>query len=148
MIQIVCATPAHIGMASRLRAIDVIECAVAGHTPKQALRAGLKSSMVAYTAKVDGRAEAMFGVSAVSTLDGIGCPWLLLTDEGGRHGRALVALGRRYVAEMQGMFRELSNCVHVDNHTAIRWLEHLGFTIGPVSVINGHRMRPFVRVRE
>lgn len=147
MIDIVPASPAHIGtIATRMRDIDKLECAVFGRSPKQALRAALMGSVLAWTAKVDGRAEAMFGVTPVSTLEGRGSPWLLMTPEAARHGKALVAMGRSYSVGMAKLFPVLENWVHADNVQAIAWLSRLGYTVGDLVTINGQPMRHFSRV--
>lgn len=146
MIDIVPASPAHVGtIATRMRDIDRLECAIFGRTPKQALRLSVMSAVCAWTVKIDGRAEAIFGAGAVSSIEGIGSPWLLMTDDAVRHARALVMLGRRYSDVMQRHFPRLENRVHADNEIAIRWLSRLGYTIGPADVINGQPMRSFFR---
>lgn len=147
MIEIVNASPAHVGMlARRLRPIDVLECALAGRTPKQALRLSLTSACYAWTAKAAGRPVAMFGVSTLSALDGLGSPWLLLTDEAMEHRKALVTLGRSFTARFLRDFRRLENRVHRDNDAAIAWLQHLGYTVEPAAV--GAPLREFYRERD
>ena len=144
MIEVVPAKLTHVGpIATRMRAIDALECAVSGITPKQALRHGLEYSLQAWTVMVDGRPEAMLGIVSTSFLDGAGQIWLLLTDDGAKQHKALVRLGKRYVAAAARHFPILHNRVHADNIRAIRWLSYLGFVIGPVDVINGQPMRPF-----
>jgi hypothetical protein len=146
MIEFVPASPAHVGtLAARMRQIDRLECRIMGHSPKEALRMCLRYSTLAYTAKVDGRAEAMFGVSAVSLLAGEGSPWLLMTDDAIRQAKSLVRDARRYSDLMQCVFPVLRNHVHADNHVAIRWLQRLGYGIGDVIDMNGHPMRLFER---
>lgn len=146
MIEVVAASPAHVGtVAARMREIDRLECRIMGHTPKAALRASLMNSRFAWTAKVDGRAEAMFGVSTVSLLGDEGSPWLLLTADAMRHHRAILTIGQRYSDLMLTEYGVLRNNVHADNSAAIRWLGRLGFTIGPVFDMNGHTMRPIER---
>jgi len=146
MIEIVPARPFHVGtIARRLRAIDRLECFVAGHTPKQALRLGLTASSIVWTATVDGRPEAMFGACPISTLEGRGRAWLLMTEEAERHQKTLVRLGWRYTQALHGHYPILENHVHARNHRAIRWLARLGYAVGAVDVIEGEPMRPFVR---
>jgi hypothetical protein len=146
MIEIVPAKLTHVGpIANRMRSIDQLECRIFGHSPREALRQGLLSATVAWTALVDGRPEAMFGASTVSLLDGTGRPWLLMTDEAERHQKALVRLGRIYTAAIHRHYVFLENWVHVDNAAAIRWLSRLGFAVGGVEVVRGHPMRPFIR---
>ncbi len=146
MIDIVPASPAHVGtVATRMRDIDRLECSMFGRTPKQALRLSVMSAACAWTAKIDGRPEAMFGAAAVSSLEGIGSPWLLMTDDAVRHARALVVLGRRYSDAMQRRFPRLENRVHADNEVAIRWLSRLGYAIKEIELVNGQPMRSFFR---
>jgi hypothetical protein len=144
MIEVVPASPAHIGtIANRMRDIDKRECQWGGHSPKAALRIGLRTSLVAFTVKVDGRPEAMFGVCTTSWIYGEGHIWLLLTDIGAEQHRALVRLGRIYTRAFMRHYSLLRNHVHADNHKAIRWLTRLGFVVGPVDVIRGEPMREF-----
>lgn len=146
MIEIVPASPAHVGtIANRMREIDRIECAINGHGPKEALRLSLRSATVAWTAKVDGRPEAMFGASTVCLLTGEGSPWFLSTPVVFDHARTMLVEGRRYSGRLQAIFRVLSNNVHADNHKSIRWLRACGYTVGEVFDMNGHPMRPFER---
>lgn len=146
MIEFVPARLFHVGpVATRMREIDRLECAISGHSPKEALRLSLRSSLLAWTAKIDGRPEAMFGVSTVSLLGQEGSPWLLLTDEGARQAKSLVRDGRRYSDAMQAAFPLLANLVHADNHVAIRWLQRLGYGIGEPFDAGGHAMRRFER---
>ena len=144
MIEIVPASPAHVGtIANRMRTIDALECQIAGRSPKQALRSGLRSSIVSWTAKIDGRPEAMFGVHTSDFLGGEGHIWLLGTDVLSSHGKSLVRLGRIYTKALFEHYTLLHNRVHADNDKAIRWLARLGFVIGPVDVIAGQPMREF-----
>jgi hypothetical protein len=147
MIEIVPARPFHVGtVARRMRSVDRLECGIAGHTPKEALRLGLFGSTIVWTALVDGRPEAMFGAVPTSTIEGRGRPWMLMTEEATRHRKALVRLGWRYTKALHRYFDILENHVHADNALAIRWLARLGYAVGSVDVIRGHPMRPFVRV--
>lgn len=146
MIEIVPARPSHIGpIATRLRDIDRLECAVFGHSPKVALRRGLQASALAWTAIIDGRPEAMFGASTISLIYSTGCPWMLMTDVAVKQHQALVRLGHIYTAAMHRHYDVLQNYIHADNVKSIRWLSRLGYAIGPVDVFNGQPMRPFVR---
>jgi hypothetical protein len=140
------ASPRHVNrIAKRMREIDVLECAAMGHTPKVALRMALLASTMAWTVMIDGEPEGMLGVTPVNVMEGKGCPWLLLTDKGGAQRKALMRLGRIYTGHMHRHFSLLENWVHADNARTIRWLTRLGYAVGGVDVIRGHRMRPFVR---
>lgn len=128
-----------------MRDIDQLECAVFGHSPKQALRNGLLASSIAWTVKIEDRPEAMFGAATMSLLDASARPWLLMTDVAAKHHRALVRLGRIYTDALHRHFDILENWVHADNASSIRWLARLGYAIGSVDVIHGQPMRPFIR---
>lgn len=118
-----------------------------GMTAKEALRGGLIGSLSVWTVKIDGRPEAMFGVSPVSLVNGKGRPWLLMTDVGAAQHKALVRLGRIYTQAFHQFFPVLENWVHAHNDASIRWLTRLGYAVGPVDVIAGQPMRHFYRQR-
>lgn len=148
MIEVVPARPIHVNrIANRLRAIDKLECAAMGHTPKDALRWGLIGSTVAWTVLIDGVPEAMMGATPISLLEGIGRPWLLMTDVAGKQHVSLVRLGRVYTEHLHRHYSLLTNWIHADNDRTIRYLSRLGYAVGAVDVIRGHAMRPFVRTR-
>lgn len=113
-----------------MRAADVAEVRAFGRSPKDALRLGLTTSLLVWTAKVDGRPEAMFGLSPVSAIGGEGAPWFLGTDEVYRHGRELVAWGPALIAAMlDSTPRRLANMVGAFNRPAIRLLRRWGFEV-------------------
>lgn len=147
MIDIVPARLSHVGpIATRMREADRIECAAFSHTPKQSLRSGLRASVLASTAKVNGRPEAMFGVSPVSVIEGVGCPWFLATDAAFDCARALLCLGPQIIGLMHYRFRRLENRVAVNNRRAINMLRHWGFEIGnEVAMFGGVEFLPFWR---
>jgi len=146
MIEIVPARFAHIEeIEPRMRDIDRLECRIMGHSPREALKLGIMSATVAWTALVDGRAEAMFGASTISLIDGSGRPWMLMTDEAVQHKKALLRFGRIYTEALHRHYAILQNWVHARNSTSIRWLARLGYGIGPVEIMRGEPMRPFVR---
>jgi hypothetical protein len=148
MIEVIPAKPFHTGtLARRMRAIDVLECQIMGHTPKEALRTGLLGSTIAWTVVIDGRPEAMMGATPISFMEGVGRPWLLMTDVAATKAVTLVRLGRIYTDAIHRHYPLLENWVHADNDRTIRWLTRLGYAVGSVDVIRGHPMRPFVRHR-
>jgi hypothetical protein len=144
-VELVLASPAHVGtIANRMRPMDALECRASGHTPRQALRLGLRSSALCYTAKVDGRPEAMFGLVVTSALSGAGTPWLLGTETVYRNGRAMMRLGPRILSAMTDSTPNLTNLVAVANAPALRFLRRLGFSIGEEVILTaGVEMVPF-----
>lgn len=148
MIEVVPALPRHVNtIAKRMRNIDVLECQIMGHTPKEALRTGLLGSTLAWTVMIDGRPEAMMGATPISFVEGRGRAWLLMTDIAAKKAVTLVRLGRIYTEAMHRHYPLLENWIHADNVKTIRYLSRLGYAIGSVDVIRGHPMRPFVRQR-
>lgn len=145
MIQLVTASPAHVGrIATRMRDMDRRECAAFGRSPKDALRLGLRSSVFALTALVDGSPHAMMGVSPISVMEDKGRPWMLGTDEVMRHGRELVTMGPAIIDSLHRYFASLENLVSVENRKAIRLLAHWGFTVGgDVRTVGGVDFVPF-----
>ena len=138
MISIVPASPAHVGViANRMRDCDVRECAALGHSPKGALRHGLKVGYEVWTARHDGRPEAMFGLTVTSALGGEAIPWMLGTDEIYRHPREMIRWGESLVKRWLDSFPHLENLVSVENAAAIRMLRRWGFTIGKDVIASG-----------
>jgi hypothetical protein len=138
MIRLVPAKPSHIGpIANRMRAQDIEECAAFGRSPKQALRMGLRASIEAYTALVDGRPEAMMGLTPVNALERQGTPWMLGTEVIYQHPRAMLYLGPKVIARWRDSTRNLSNLVAVRNARAIRMLRRWGFEVGGEPTVVG-----------
>ena len=134
-------------IANRLRDIDRAECTAMGRTGKQALRLGLATSAKAWTAMVDDRPEAMFGVVVADMLSGVGTPWFLGTDEVYRHGRALLMWGPGFLERLGDSLPRLSNLVSSRNRRAIRLLERWGFTVEEEeTMVRGEAFRRFVKV--
>lgn len=129
-IEIVPASPAHVGIiANRMRMHDVAECAALGRTPKAALRLGLKASSLCFTAKLDGKPEAMFGLVVENAIEGRGCPWMLGTEAIYDSGRALMVLGPQVLTLFSDSTPVMRNIVGVENTRAIRMLRRWGFNI-------------------
>jgi hypothetical protein len=117
-----------------------------GRTPKQALRSGVLYSEKAWTALVDDKPEAMFGVVLDSALTGEATPWMLGTDEVYRHGRELLIHGPAIVALLGDSCRRMSNLVSVANGQALRLLSRWGFTVEDQEIeVGGVQFRRFVR---
>lgn len=144
-VDLVPARRVHVGpIASRMRAVDRLECEAFGRSPRQALRLGLSSSLICMTAMVGGRAEAMFGLSPVSLIEGVGCPWFLGTDVVYRHGRDMLALGPRVIAVFRDSCPVLEQLCSAGNGRALRLLRRWGFTVGDdVRMIGGTAFHPF-----
>jgi hypothetical protein len=131
LIELVPASPAHVGtIATRMRPDDVVECRALGRTPKDALRIGLRTSVEAWTAKVDGRAEAMFGVVVTSALGGAGTPWMLGSEAVYRHPREMLRFGPLILSRWLDSTPSLSNVISLGNTRALRMLRRWGCQTG------------------
>jgi len=114
-------------LAPRLRDIDKREVWATSHlTPLEALLQGVDTPRWCWTGLRDGVPVCIFGVSALSLLDGTGVPWLLGTE--GLDAKFLIK-GKAIVRLLQKEFPNMVNYVHVDNKKSIRWLKWVGFTI-------------------
>jgi len=124
-IDVVAAAAGHVApIAARMRHADREEAwAAARLEPEAALRLSLAASPLAWTGRVDGRPECMFGVGAG------GIPWLLGSDAVERYATGFLRRNRPYVTRMLETFGHLSNWVDARNTASIRWLRWLGFTI-------------------
>lgn len=135
-VEVVPASTRHIGwIANNIREEDLRECEAMGRSPKQAMRQGVLTSTRSWTALVDGKPHAMFGVVIDSALSRKATPWFLGTDEVYRHGREMLSWGPRFLAEMGDSRWHLSNLVSASNGRAIRLLKRWGFTVGEDEVI-------------
>lgn len=152
MITITPSTVEHaIRLGPRLRPLDALEIkSVLGATPIAGLMAGLEGE-ACLTGTVDGgRPIFMAGVSKdPSTSDPeAGVPWLLGTYEINAHAFEFARGSKRFLNAFHKVYPKLSNIVHEDNHSAIRWLKWLGFTFWPdVIGCRGERFICFERIR-
>ncbi len=92
----------------------------------------------------DQPAAALFGVTPVSLLGGVGSPWMVGTDEMFRYPGALVALSKRYIQKMAEAYPKLVNYVDERNLRSVRWLKRMGFAVEPAKPY-GFYGRPFHR---
>lgn len=131
-------------LAETMRAVDRIECSViARATPRDALRQcvdGAEWTLAAFDA--DGVIVTAFGVTA-NFMGDEGFPWMLSANGIERYAKAVLTFAPRYVADMRERFQRLSNVVHADNRSAIRFLRWLGFEIGKPMQLGGHKFYAF-----
>lgn len=122
------ASPAHVArIANRMRSMDRLEVSACGHTPKGALRSGLRASSLAWTIMRDGEPVAMLGVVPESVIDRTGLVWMLGTTEIDGAARAFVSMARPVLDWMRDEYPRLFNICAVENVKAIRLLRWLGF---------------------
>lgn len=130
-------------LALSMRPFDVLECdLVAGLAPREALMDAVERTDDALAMLIDGKVLSIFGCSEASFLGGEGHPWMLSATGIERHGRVVLTLAPRFFAEMQAGREHLSNIVHADNRSAIRFLRWCGFEFGETVTVKGE---PFIR---
>lgn len=120
------------------------EATVGAANVEAAMHASLESSLVAWAAEVDGELAAVFGVAALSVLNGIGVPWMMGTDLLDRMPRAVIENTRAYIPRMLVLFPHLTNFVDARNQRSIRLLRWLGFEIRPAEPFGAQGL-PFHR---
>ena len=130
-------------LKDNLRTEDISECQACGHTPTEALASGYIFSDECYSAKVNGKTEAMFGVSSFNQPEGYGAVWYLGSDESFKHPIALVKGGRKYIEEWLQKFKVLYNRVDARNLRHIEWLKCVCFKFTDSTFINGYEFLNF-----
>lgn len=119
-----------VGLANNLRIADRAEMAAYGHTePIEALSRSVVSSVMCWSAFIDGELAAILGCAPINIIGGVGSPWMMGTPVLDRHQRVLVRHTPGYIARMLAVFPHLVNFVHTENTTSVRWLRRLGFTL-------------------
>ena len=117
-------------VTARMRVADRQEVlASGGFTPEQALRESLKVSVLARTLRIAGEVAAIFGVALI---DEGAVPWALTTTTVDRHPREFWRASVEILAELRRAFpMVMVQRVDARYDAALRWLERLGFTVGP-----------------
>lgn len=119
--------------ASNLCAADLAELDAAGIADACAMLSdALPLCSWAEEARWDGKPIAIFGVRPLPG-GRVGVPWMLTTVHMTMAQRRAVAkASAAAVARMRAEFSTLKNFVHASNTRAIRFVQHLGFTVGAV----------------
>ena len=145
MIEIVPARALHVReVAGRMREADRLEViAATGRGELSALAASYRQSRFRWTALVDGRPEAMFGVGDLNVLTATGIPWMLATDAVERNRREFLRLSVDWRGQLLARYDVLRNVVDCRNTVSIRWLRWLGFRFSDPFKIRGHEFLMF-----
>jgi hypothetical protein len=94
------------------------------------------NSKYGHTIFDDGEPIAMFGIYNTGIV-GVGVPWLVCSTKvlTWRNKKKLLPMGKRFLKKMLAEeYTLLRNCVDPTNHSAIRFIKHLGFTMTGESV--------------
>lgn len=116
-------------LAANMRQADIEELAACGHSPIEALEGSVKLSTHCWTGTADGEIGCIFGLTPISLMGGIGCPWMLGTELVTKNAGAFIKHSRSYIQEMLQAYPHLFNFVDARNAKAIRWLKRSGFTL-------------------
>jgi len=88
-------------------------------------------SMLAWAALADGECAALWGVKTHKILSDEGMLWMIGTDLIDKHPITFLRHSRRQVQSLRATFKTIYGCVLTEYSTSRRWLEWLGFEIGP-----------------
>lgn len=133
-------------LAPRLREEDKREIEVlTGLGPLEALAYGRYHSDICYTALKNGKVVGMAGVVRLD--EHTGSVWFLSSHEVTKYPRELLQESKRFLGELQGRYRTLTNYVTANNKLHLRLIRHLGFEIGEPLVLpgSGERIVKFER---
>lgn len=133
-------------IARRLRMADMLEIEQHGHDSAAEVlehhRARWPAETFVFRFRRGDPPVALFGCHEVSP--GLGCPWLVGTDDIAGAPKEFHAAAVRQVRTWRQRFQRLSNLVWVHS-SSIPWLERLGFAVEPeiawVSPVGGEFLR-------
>jgi hypothetical protein len=115
-------------LAPNLRKADLAEMALAwSGTPEARLQESIRASSEAWTALLDGKVIALFGLVPYACAS---APWMRCADAVEDHPRQLLEAARAWLASVRNPEVPFINAVDSKNRPAIRLIERLGFTVG------------------
>lgn len=128
--QTVPAMPEHIEeLIANLRDEDRAEVLAFGRGVEP-IRGSYQAAHASHALLVDGRVVAVWGV--MELVDGAAALWMHGTALLPRHGRLVLRFSRAVVEKLAGHYRRLEVLVSSKYRQSCRWLEWLGFDLGPV----------------
>lgn len=117
-------------LAPKMREEDVRECWVGYRmSPLDALQGGLAASIGCFTVEWDGEPVAMFGLVAQN--EKWGAPWMLASERLKDIRKDFLRQCKPVLRSMMEKRPYLTNMVWSGNKVHIKWLQWLGFAIGP-----------------
>ncbi len=145
--EIVPATPdLALQIAPNMREADRQEVwASAHHTPAEAIMLSLQGSRDAWVGTYQGEPMCVFGCGEWSVLALMGTPWLLTSENLGRHAVTFMHETHRYVDELKTRYSVLQNYVDARHEVAVKWLQRIGFTLDNPTIF-GIEQVPFHRL--
>jgi hypothetical protein len=130
-------------LADNLRDADEKELkASSGLEPLEALSLSFQISHECNTIVTDeGTVVGIFGLARIN--DTMGCPWLMGTDLIKDIRSEFLRGSKDWIIEKNKEYQVLTNFVHAENTTAIRWLKYLGFSFPRLVEEYGVGKEPF-----
>jgi hypothetical protein len=132
-VEILPATPGHIfTILNNLRPREAAVCELMyGEQFKEILVREYSQSLLTFVGLIDGKVGAVWGVRTHEVFSREGYVWLIGTRLVDEHPVVFLRHSRRLIAELRGIYTALFGCVVTDYLEGRKWLEWLGFEIGP-----------------
>lgn len=129
-VAVVSASQEHIEqmLTDGLRSADILEITTNGHSPRYSLERGLRSSYPCLAVVSGDHCCGMFGVAPDSRYEGSGIIWFLGTDRILEIKTQFLKESKKWFTEVTKNYRSVSNCIHEDNGTHMKWLQWLDFS--------------------
>ncbi len=127
-------------LARNLRDGDRLEVAGYGVAPNIAIRASFRNALYRRVAVIDGEVAAMWGVGGAA----FGCtgyPWLMTAPPVERVPVLFIRVARWELGRMRRMYHRLTGQVAAEYTMACRFLDVLGFTLGPPTEFGPRRAK-------
>lgn len=91
----------------------------------------VNSSLIAYAGLLDGECKAIWGVKTPKIIGNEGYLWMVGSQFIEEHPIAFLRHSRRALEDIRGIFRRVHGVVLTDFEKSCKWLEWLGFELGP-----------------
>jgi len=125
-----------------MRQVDKIECECMGFKPKQALEVAMDVDTVTYTVFDPYDVPfCMFGTGPMP--EGYGYIWMLGTDAVFDNKYDFIKGSKFVVNTLIEPYTRVTNFVHKDNTTAIKWLKWCGAEMGRELIFSDHPFYEF-----
>ena len=120
-------------LGATMREADALEVqAIGGFTPYEAVALSIQASRgKAWSLRYRGRLVAVFGVTEVSLLSGVGQPWALTSREVDRIPKEYMVASRKITKVLRARYSLLITTIDARYTKALKWAKALGFTVHP-----------------
>lgn len=103
----------------------------------------------AYVFIVNGDVVCAVGVNSPNVLSDTGLPWLIPHYKNvTKYKYQFLGGGKRWISYLSSKYAVLTNTVLSTNKRALKWLKWLGFSVGPIIVIDGIKFHPYMLERK